>query len=245
MLSLILRTLCAVVLVATISGCAAMGMRAGVSQDDVKKMSNVAVVSILDSKMNYLMNGTTVFQNQSTTFDAAKWELNKLVEQSLLSNLKANAQFKHVGLLKMKFNASDRHNEEDVKNMLKAAKDEGYDTLILLEPSRYDNAPMYGRGYGIFHTSKFALKDSTHVYMLAAIRAYDTSSGKDLGWQWTFDSIMGKPAFISYDPVPWKDKPSDLTPAELAQINKALRSHIEKEVAYAVDAIGFAGHKAP
>jgi hypothetical protein len=221
----------------TLSGCATLGMRHGLGEDDIKKIKSVAVVSLLDSKMNYVFVGTTVYQNNLKFVEVKKWGLRQQAEQIAVRELKKNPQFTRVAVLDKPNPGPDANAKDGYKTLLAQAKAQGFDTLVLITPTAYDNAPLLPAGYGLEHASRFALKDHTHVYILAMARVHDTNSGERLAWQWSFDTLSGDPNVTSNESVPWKDSPDDMTPPERDLVHKAMVNLLDRQITYSMGAL--------
>ena len=109
----------------------------------------------------------------------------------------------------------------------KAAADAGYDTIIQIQPTGYDNERFMKPGYGLYKGSMMGLGHAC-AYALFNVHVIDAKTKTDLAWQWGFDSFNEGPC--AADTVAWNDNVNQLTPAELAQIETAIKNKIAKGV---------------
>lgn len=208
-----------------VSGCAGIGIRGGVSGDDLQSIKRVAVYSNLQPTMNHISVGVTKFSDKYQTFDVSNWKINQYAENQLVRQLSENPAF-HVGTLKNKPAPGTPWNLDTVAWLQKEARSEGYDTLVILDPSGYANAPALKPGYGIARISRLR-SPIFSVYLLAIMSVYNTSKSAALGWDWTMASTGS--SNLSQVP-PWKDNPADFTPDELSKIKSIVKYRVATQV---------------
>jgi hypothetical protein len=208
-----------------LSGCVGIGLRGGVGGDDLKNIKRVAVFANLPSTM---MLGA-----EYPTFDVAEWKVNQYVQYFIVTQLEKNPQY-DVGTLANAPALENSINKDALISLKEEARREGFDTLVILNPSKYDNALSLRPGYGIARASRWS--HHWFVYMLAIVSVYDTSKPTAIGWQWTFDPINGKPNIMSSEELPWREDPKTFTAKEFRQIQSILKRHIEAQITYSLKA---------
>lgn len=222
-----------VVLFVFLTGCKAMGIRGGLSTEDRARINNVAVISLMGNTFSLNRVGTTIFESKLKTADVKDWAIDAFIEARLTENLQG--KFKKVKILK------DRPTEmtsESLKSMTDSARALGFDAVVVAMPSSYGNAPAMRPGYGLQRTSSIYSAHS-NVYILGLVRVYSAVDGKVLAWQWTFDSMSGKPNVLADEELPWKDEFSQFNPQEKSNLEKALKAHIAGAMEYSVKALNF------
>ncbi|MBY0316961.1 MAG: hypothetical protein K2Q26_15685 [Bdellovibrionales bacterium] len=216
-----------------ISGCSSMGMRGAISGDDRAKINKLAVVSLQGPQFQFVKVGTTTFDNDEQQIDAKDLKIDALVEATVVETLKKNGQFKKVGAISSPSRGSD---PAAVSQLIKDAKAQGYDALMVILPANYSNAPLIKPGYGIYQVSNF-MGESANPYFLAIARVYDTADETVMAWQWTFDSIGGKPNVTSDAKIPTKTDYANYTASEKADIQDKLKAHIKTCLSYTTKAL--------
>lgn len=215
------------------TGCAGLGMKGGVGDDDLKTIRKVAVFSRLPSTMNHITIGFTALANKYQTIDVSKWRMTQFGENQVVAQLSRNSQYK-VGTIKNKPKPDASWDKDAVASLQAEAKNEGYDTLVILEPSGYANAPLFKPGYGVARVSRVG-SPRISAYMIAIISVYNTSKPEALGWDWAmFDSSSADPSGGAAQVPPWKDDPAGFSADELGQIELLLKHRIELQVAEAL-----------
>jgi hypothetical protein len=228
----IIRNLLAIItLMPLLAACADLGMRRPVPNEAAQTIKNIAVYSSFEPAMNHVYIGTTVFSNTKTTRSVPEWQIASYAESETVKALKEMGIGQKVSVLKAEGVKRPPRSLEDIKHTFKAAHAAGYDTLIWLDPSGYDNARFMEKGYGLFKRSAFGMGSSC-AYALFTVYAVDTANAKDLGWQWGFDSWNEGPC--SKADAPWKDNVSDLTPEEMRQVEAIIKEKIAKGVRSAI-----------
>ena len=220
----------------TLSGCVSIGMKS-LDAVDLKKMKSVAVISLIDSPIAYPYIGTTVFQNKEQALDISKWNIKDFIEQSMVKKLRASGYFARVGILSKSIPASNLLGKDGAAIMISAAKAEGYDSVLAIEPMADGTNFPIQTGIRLGVASQFGIKRS-NLSLLASVRIYNTGTQELFAWRRAFDNIGGNPAATSPDSVPWKASAMELTASDLEQIQKVLKAQIERELNYAMEVLG-------
>lgn len=181
-----MRVVAQVLILAVLSGCAALNLKRPVSEQDIGGVKKVGVLSALGSDMHGVHVGTTVFTNWRYRADVATWKIDDVAAQhavSLLSARKGIAAGRIVPPRTTEDLYTSRTSTQIKKDeVFSIAAAQGFDTLVLLRRERYDNAPFYEPGYGIFYRSTFG---STRpcVYAMYLMEVYDIKRKASLGWE--------------------------------------------------------------
>ena len=223
----------AVTLAFLISGCASMGMRSGISGDDRARIQKIAVVSLHGPQFRFVKVGTTAFDNDEQEIEAKELKVDALVEATVVDSLKKTGQFKKVSAMPSQLMESD---PATLSRLIKDARTQGFDALMVVVPANYSNAPLIKPGYGIYQVSNL-MGETSNPYFLAVARIYDTSDESLMAWQWTFDSIGGKPNVTSDAKIPTKTDYANYSAAEKAEIHEKLKAHIKTCMNYTTKAL--------
>lgn len=212
-------------------------MRSSLDDSDRDRIRKIAVHSALGNELQHSKVGTTIFENIHESVPAANWKVDFFVEKFLVDSLKQSSQLQRIEVAPLPKNFSRSAKEEDILKLVREAKAKGFDALLVMLPSAYDNAPKGTEpGYGVQRISTL-FNSHTSVYALAVLNVFDTNTEKSLAWQWAFDSMMGEPNFISKDEVAWKAKFSDYSAEEKIGIQRALKRHLEKALPFSLRAL--------
>ncbi len=83
-------------IVISIVGCATLGMKRGLSDEDRSKFKNIAVYSGLGDKVQHVKIGTTVFQNKMDMAAVADWKIDSYAESAMVDRLKRTGRYNKV-----------------------------------------------------------------------------------------------------------------------------------------------------
>jgi hypothetical protein len=208
----------------SILGCKTITSRGNLDDTEVAAIRKIAVYSLLGNDMNQTYIGTTVFENKDQTIDVTSWNLDALVTSTLRKDLRTNTAFTKVEVLKGPMDRSQIMAKDGRKIMLDQAKAQGFDTLIVLWPNAYANAPGVKAGFGLHRRNALGIKH-TFLYILAGLNVYNVSTGELIAWQF-LDELGNSPELPGLKDPPWKDDPSTYTKEELASMQKTLKEHI-------------------
>ena len=221
-----------------LGGCAGVGLRGSPSQEALQKMKRVGVLSLLPAKMNHIYIGATAFQDKTQTLDVPGWNVNAVATDVVVGALKSNARFAAVGALKRNPIDPTTPFKNQLTSLLDEVKKEGFDSVVIVQPSSYGNAPGMPAGYGVEKAARLGIAHPSHAYSLAIVSVYDASSETATGWQWAFNSLSGDPNFVDAEAAPWKPNPTEYAKDELAQIQKSVLDLMRKDLKYAVNKLG-------
>ncbi|QHS11195.1 hypothetical protein [Sinimarinibacterium sp. NLF-5-8] len=152
----------------------------------MESSKRVVVVSLLGDVFHGIQIGTTVFGNNSYDVAVPEWNIDGVVEKTIIAQL-GRTSARSVTVLQHDPGLRARMEKTwtaiggyDYKDLLALARQQGADTLILVRPSRYDNAPAHKPGYGFFERNFMGLSRRC-FYSLFITSAFSTASGKEMG----------------------------------------------------------------
>lgn len=213
-------------------------MRGGISKTDLESSKKIAVVSLLGQKFHGIHVGTTVFGN--TAFDASvqEWNIDGKAEQQIISHLRKTASRSAVALQHDPDLGSRLENMQsfvqgyNYQELINLAKHQGADTLILVQPVRYDNAPFHKPGYGFFERT-FLGKSRRCLYSLFIMSAFSIDSGKKIGWEWGFPCESGETE------LEWKDSLDKYSEKEMQLLRRKTEESVKQNVMQALTVLGY------
>ncbi|MFO0389583.1 MAG: hypothetical protein ACK502_07700 [Alphaproteobacteria bacterium] len=207
------------------TGCAELGIRGSVSSDARKNIRNVAVYSGFGTEMNHTLIATTVFFNEYNKVPVAQWDIKGFSEQETINALKEMGIGQSASVFNKKLHS---FNPIDAAKIAHAS---GYDTLVVLEPSRYGNMHLMEEGYGIFNRTQYLMEVYNCPYASFIVRAVDTKTAKSLGWQWGFDLLQGP---CASEKVRWQENPNNYTAQDIKIIEGAIKKKIASGIRIAL-----------
>jgi len=230
------KSFAAVLVVLLLTACS--GMRGGLVKADLDSSKNIAVVSLLGQSFHGVHVGTTVFGNTAYDAPVPEWNIDRIAEQTIISHLGQTSSRKamplqHDPALGSRLEESKSFMQGyDYKEVVSLAKSQGADTLILVQPVHYDNAPFHKPGYGFFERTMFG---SSHrcVYSLFIMSAFSTDSGKKIGWEWGFPCQSGETE------LDWKDGFDKYSEKELHQLRRKTEESVQNNVLKALTVLGY------
>jgi hypothetical protein len=172
------RLLIIAVLTAFLAGCAGT-----VSKEELARINRAGVVSMLGSTFHGISIGTTVFNNEYFSSEVPEWQVDDITVENALSMLRASNRFKSAAFDRSRVNLAGFKFRAEEKALWDEVRRQGFDTLIVLEPQRSDNAPFFRPGYGLFERSIFR-QGSRCVYAAYVVRVYEVPSGSLIGAKW-------------------------------------------------------------
>lgn len=220
----VLRFVAIALLLTSLTACAALGVRGAPSADDAAKISRVGVISLLGNNFHGVSIGTTIFNNEYFEGNVPEWEIDRFAESRILELLGSNPRLT-VARFEYKPTLEDGLiSKEGAKKFFAEAKKQAFDTLVVVDPSGYDNAPHLKPGYGLFDRSFLGAEVSRCTYSLFIVEVLDVQSEKRTGWQWSFDPWTGHPC-QGETSVAWKGSFDQYT----SQERDEFRRLVEKE----------------
>lgn len=217
---------------------ACSGMRGGLTKNELDSSKNIAVVSLLGPNFNGVHIGTTVFNNVVYEEAVPEWNIDGFAEELIISqlnqsNLRSAVALQHDPNIKERLKETWSFlNGYDYKELIESAKSQGADTLILVQPIRYDNKPFHEPGYGFYERS-FLGNTQSCVYSLFIMTAFSTSNGQELGWEWGFPCETGE------FEVKWKDSFDQYTKEETRLLRLKVENSVKHNVLSALRVLGY------
>jgi hypothetical protein len=192
---------------------------------------NIAVVSELGNNFQHVTVGTTVFTNNITKSDVKDWEINHLAAGHLVSKLN------ELGIKATEVE-SDFFTPRDGDSLytISQVKDEvvkkitplGFDSLLIIKPTRSENFPFFLPGYGR-NTRYFLGEPSSCIYAMYILELYDLSSRETIGWDWV-NARKGPCQFKNANDITVKDDFASYSTQEKADIRARLESWIKNSL---------------
>lgn len=219
-----------------LSACTAM--RTGSAQATISSSEKIAVASLLGTEFHGIHVGTMVFGNSSYEASVPQWNIDGAAEKKIIDHLSRNGSRNVVSLphdpamgsrLEKSHSFVQGYNYQE---LIDAAKQQGADTLIVVQPVRYDNAPFHAPGYGFFERSFFG-SSRRCVYSLFIMSVISTKTGKKAGWEWGFPCELGETE------LEWKDGLDKYSDNELLLLRKKTEASVEQNVMSALKTLGY------
>lgn len=217
-----------------IGSCA--NLKREVTIDDLKNIKRIAVVSSMGDEFTMTYIGSNIFANKSETVKIKDWKIDEHAQNDLIKMLSDSKKYEQVAPLAGKFDRLELQSKEKRLPLLIRAKDQGFDAIIILMPTSYDNAKMVRPGFGM-QRHHAQISPAEFVYMLASLNVIKVETGEQIAWQWTFNPWDQKPGIYDTSKVPWKDQYKNFTKAEKALIQKSLKNRIDEGLKYAISAL--------
>lgn len=226
------------IILATLLLTACSGMRGGLTKNDLESSSNIAVVALLGQDFHGIHIGTTVFSNEAYKEAVPEWNIDEFAEELITTQLNEGgsrtiAALQHDSKMGERLKATwSFMNGYDYSELLDSANKQGADTLILVQPIRYDNKPFHEPGYGFYERSIFGNSQSC-VYSLFVISVFSIDSRKELGWEWGFPCEAGE------FEIKWKDSFDKFTEKEIQQLRFKVENSVRQNVLSALKVLGY------
>lgn len=230
------KTIVALLLTLLLAACS--GMRGGLSKTDLESSKKVAVVSLLGQNFHGIHVGTTVFGNTAYDTHVPEWNIDGMAEQTIISHIGRAASLSAIALqhdpdLGSRLESTRSFMQGyDYQEVINLAKKQGADTVILVQPIRYDNAPFHKPGYGFFERT-FLGSSRRCVYSLFIMSAFSTESGRKVGWEWGFPCESGEAE------MEWKDGFDKYSEKELQLLRRKTEESVKQNVMKALAVLGY------
>ena len=197
-----LHALATAALAIVLGGCAGIYPGA-VPEAQRSAIRTVAVASGLGPQLHGISIGTTVFQNRSWKADVAAWAVDASVVDHVATALQGAGRYTVVRLPP---DGTVFDEAELPDAVLNAARQQGADTLVAVEPSPSDNHPFYAAGFGLFERS-FLGSAKRCAYGMYVVTVTDLATRRRLAFEWvhggpcnmgTDDDVPFRPSFAEY-----------------------------------------------
>ena len=208
------------------------------SDEEISEGRNVGALSLLGSTFHGIHVGGTVFNNESYEAPVPDWEIDDFAEEFIGSQVAKFASaraapIKHDAGLQNRFVKSLNFLQEfDYEEVLKLARAQGFDTLVLVQPTRYENAPFHEPGYGFYERTRLGGADRC-VYSLFTVEVFSVSRKKRLAGQSSRPCTSGETA------IPWKAAFSSFTDEERLLLRNRTEQSIRDGLAKALAELGY------
>jgi len=189
-----------------------------------RALGNIGVVSLLGSTFHATRLGLTVFGNSDSSADVADWAIDQDTMEFLRSTLAANDYV--VSTLDITPRRADdlysqeRPSRPDYDALVRLAKEQGFDTLIVVSRSGVSTNDRIQPGFGLYAQAAAVFP---YASMFLAIR--DVKTGR---------RIASEVGYASEDfldkTIKWRDRLEDYSDAERHRILDGIEAHIHKEL---------------
>lgn len=217
---------------------ACSGMRGALTKKDLESSKNVAVASLLGENFNGIHIGTTVFNNVVYEAPVPGWNIDGYAEELVINKLN-KAGLRTASALEHDDGLYERLKQNwsfvsgfDYSEFIELAKSQGADTLILVQPIRYDNQPFHEPGYGFYERSFLSMSRSC-VYSLFVVTAFSTDTGRRLGWEWGFPCESGE-----YE-LQWKESFDQYSEKEMKLLREKVENSVKENIWIALVTLGY------
>ena len=213
--------------------------------DEPQKPHNIAVASQFDNTMYKIHVGLTVFNNDEE-LRQVDWHIAENSEADMIALLKMKGVAGNIAVLPQPGGRARAGEGTDAEQagVIQAARDAGFDTLILIQPNESVNFRFFKAGYGICGIGHITGLD-VGPFAAFMVVVYRTADAKRIDWRWGYSSMNSPFDFDSRGPctdfeklpVPWKDHLADYTDADLAAAEAAVKARIRSGMERALDGL--------
>lgn len=207
-----------------LAGCA--GLKGPVPQSEIATSKHLGVVSLLSNQFHGVSIGTTVFQNSAFEADISHWQINDFAEQEVLRALSTKHPF---GVSIMSW-AGVEETALEKEEFWRAAANQHYDRLLVLQPLRSPDMPQFKKGYGFSERSLLGI-ESRCIYAFYTVSVYDVATRNRLGWELGGE----RPCKVRADmDLPFKPSFADYSPQQQSDMQQRLRRQLSDSIRYAI-----------
>jgi len=198
---------------------------------------NIAVVSLLDNTFHNIHRGSNGLDNTDESRDVSAWRVPEQSETDMVALLKQKGVGQSVAVLSQTTRA--KTTDDGVEDKLSAAaRAAGFDTLVVIRPTRYLNAFFLEPGYGLLASGRFTDPPPTCPYGVFIVEVYRTSDADRIDWRWGFATFGDGPC-VGLRSVPWQNVMANYSEQDWATIEAAIHKRINDGMARAIDGLDF------
>lgn len=216
-----------------LAGCITLGP---VPEEELAKVKNIGVVSLLGNTLHAIHIGFTVFNNEYYSAQVEDWQIDTFTSERVVKNLE---QLKYsVGLVNLgsipveDFYINKRFDEVDYKRLLTIADNQGYDTVVLVRRVRHDSWRFHRSGYGFYQRKVFG-RGYRCLYNILVVEVHNVRAQKKLAFQW------GYPCETGDEDIEWKEKFDLYSIKEKQTMKMKLEKRIEENINSAIEGLRF------
>ncbi len=228
-----------VLLVALLFLTSCSGLKGPLTKSEIQSTRKVAVISLLGENFHGIRVATTVFGNIYYVTSVPDWNIDGITEDFIVSRvsspgIRSALALAHDSALQKRFVKSwgFANNGFDYDELFALAKEQGADTLIVVQPTPYSNARFHRPGYG-FYENTFMGGSRRCVYSLFTVDVFSVSSGDRLGWEW------GLPCESGETEIAWKRGFLEYTEEEKERLREKTVASVISGVSNALKILGF------
>ncbi len=206
--------------------------------DEQKKQHNIAVVSEFETTMYKIRIGLTIFNNSEESLEVASWHIAETSEAELVALLKQRESLAGDNIQVLPQSGARARAGEQTRAaqaaVIQAARDAGFDTLVLILPYEIDDYRLFKPGYGVVAIGHITGLDVC-AYASFEVIVYRTSDAERIDWNWGHHGSCS--GFDNGPDVPWKDSLAEYGDADLATVEAAVKTRIRKWLEHALDGL--------
>jgi hypothetical protein len=193
------------------------------SDADARDLKRIAIVSVLGHRLQGQQIGLTVFGNRHFDADLPDWTLDADVRGLLQEEVAASGRLS--GTLELWEDAPGG----DRKTLLAAAREKGFDAVLIAQPTDNPNAPMLPAGPALLHRKVMGL-DKLHVCDSMNVLIWRVADGKMIGHSVPdpCDYMQSLPAQL------WHDNWSEYSDDERRTALEQIEAHVRKQIRIAL-----------
>lgn len=199
------------------------------SDNDAKQIRKLAVVSTLGDGFRGQTEGLTVFQNKSFVANAAGWGLDKAIATQLSDSIVAYGKI--VGeVAPLPVPASAK------KAIIAAARDQGFDSVLALQPQEDPHDRLIGPGPTLVHRKAPGFSAHTDPCNGMSVYMYRTADEKQIA------HVIAYSCPNRFHALPWHDTWEEYSDVEKQTTLEAIQAFVSEQGETALAALHLAVH---
>lgn len=224
-----------------------------IEQSHRQNIQRIGVYSGMNEVMHHTSVGILVYNVTTGDVSVPHWQVREYSEQSMLQQLGARAGQIRVPMnvrqqaSGMRYGGIVQADLGPYDQVLVAARQQGFDTAVLLFPESHYAAEMLAPGYGVYQRSNYLGGADHCAYAAFRLEAFDTATKEKIGQSWSGEVKLRRASgtndsFCSSISVPWKEiRGGGYTDAELDLIRRSVMTKVNAGIAFALGEMGLRG----
>ena len=208
-----------------------------ISKETLGGIERVGVISGLSYEVHH--NRIAFFRpfNEFESKNVSHWGIPEYSEALIVNQLKQNPAIKKVaalqGIARVQKDVEDRF-ALDMDSVIAAAKDQGFDTVIMVTPAGYPSIRDLKSGYGLH-------KDNALDYIPACVYANlyvtitDVASQRTIGQSASFGMVRG---ICADERIVWKEKFASYSETEMKQLETIIKNKLKADITESLQTLG-------
>lgn len=212
--------------------------------DEQRAPHRIAIVSQFETTMHRIH--VAPFDGSDESRDVPSWHIAESAETDMVALLQQKGIAGDIAVLPQSGQRSraGEGTDKEQAGIIQAARDAGFDTLILIQPGENVNFRAFGAAYGVAGVGHIMGVDVC-AYASFMVVVYRTADARRIDWRWGYQSINSPFDFDSRGPctdfekypVPWKDTLAQYTDEDMAVVEAAVKARIRAGMARALDGL--------